>query len=327
MNILYIYRSLDAGPSIRRVFEPIEKKMSETNNVENLFLPSPNAGLKDIMKNIIYVKKHVKNKKYDIIHITGDVHYLAWILPKDKTVVTVHDLVFYVSQKKSLKTLAFWFIWILPLKFCSFVTFISQKSFLEAQDIIRLDKNRTCVIHNPYGEHFVFHKKEINTSFPEILHIGTKSNKNLERVAMSLQGLACKLHIIGKLSVEQEQILKENHIQFYSEYGVSDNHIVESYINCDIVSFPSLYEGFGMPIIEGQAIGRPVVTSNLSPMKEVANGSAVLVNPDDALSIHNGFIEAINNSSKYIEMGRNNVSRFSLDSIVDNYLSVYSKLV
>ena len=62
MNILYIYRSLDAGPSIRRVFEPIEKKMSETNNVENLFLPSPNAGLKDIMKNIIYVKKHVKNK-------------------------------------------------------------------------------------------------------------------------------------------------------------------------------------------------------------------------------------------------------------------------
>ena len=82
-----------------------------------------------------------------------------------------------------------------------------------------------------------------------------------------------------------------------------------------------------MPIIEGQAIGRPVVTSNLSPMKEVANGSAVLVNPNDALSIHNGFIEAINNSSKYIEMGRNNVSRFSLDSIVDNYLSVYSKLV
>ena len=45
------------------------------------------------------------------------------------------------------------------------------------------------------------------------------------------------------------------------------------------LSFPSLYEGFGMPIIEALAVGRPVVTSNRSPMQDLAAGSAVLVNP------------------------------------------------
>ena len=65
-----------------------------------------------------------------------------------------------------------------------------------------------------------------------------------------------------------------------------------------------------MPIIEGQATGRVVVTSNLSPMKDVAGGTAVLVNPNDVESIKNGYREAINNNELYVNKGGNTGLRF-----------------
>lgn len=323
MKILYIYRSKDAGPSIRRVFEPIEKKMSETDDVSSIYLPCSKAGVKDIIQNIVFVKKYLTGREFDIIHITGDVYYLAWLLPKKKTIVTVHDLVFFTTQKRSLKTLIFWLLWVLPLRRVSAVTFISQKSLNEAQSLIKLSSDRVFVINNPYGQEFEYSQKELNTDVPEILHIGTKSNKNLERVAEALKDFSCRLHVIGELTQAQKDLLEEYHIDFYNEAHVSDHEILEAYKSCDIVSFPSLYEGFGMPIIEGQAVGRPVVTSDLSPMKEVSNGSAVLVSPTDCASIRNGFFLASRDYRNIVIKGLENVKRFSLSSIVAEYRQLY----
>ena len=81
-----------------------------------------------------------------------------------------------------------------------------------------------------------------------------------------------------------------------------------------------------MPIIEGQALGKAVVTSNISPMKEIANDTCVLVDPFSVDSIKNGIIEAINNHSKYEELGKINVKRFSLDRKVEEYYNLYKKL-
>ena len=107
---------------------------------------------------------------------------------------------------------------------------------------------------------------------------------------------------------------------------ISDEELLEEYRNCDIVNFPSLYEGIGMPIIEGQATGRVVVTSNLSPMKDVAGGASILVNPRDVLSIRKGYIEAINNGDKYVEKGLENVKRFSVSSITIQYFNLIKEL-
>ena len=82
-----------------------------------------------------------------------------------------------------------------------------------------------------------------------------------------------------------------------------------------------------MPIIEGQATGRTVVTSNISPMKEVAGDGAVLVDPMNVISMHNGYIEAINNSQKFIQQGLENVKRFDVSKIVKQYLDLYQYII
>ena len=71
--------------------------------------------------------------------------------------------------------------------------------------------------------------------------------------------------------------------------------MTKEYRNCDIVLFPSLYEGFGLPVIEGFCAGKPVITSNLSPMKDIAKDAALLVDPHSISSIRDGVNEVINN--------------------------------
>ena len=60
---------------------------------------------------------------------------------------------------------------------------------------------------------------------------------------------------------------------------LTDGELVEAYRRCDMVVFASLYEGFGLPILEAQAMGRPVITSNFRAMREAAGDGALLVDP------------------------------------------------
>ena len=65
--------------------------------------------------------------------------------------------------------------------------------------------------------------------------------------------------------------------------------MIQEYKDADLISFPSTFEGFGMPIIEGQAVGRPVITSNIEPMVSVAADAAILVDPFNIESIRECF--------------------------------------
>lgn len=89
------------------------------------------------------------------------------------------------------------------------------------------------------------------------------------------------------------------------------------------MNFPSLYEGFGMPILEGQTIGRVVITSDISPMKDIAKDTAILVNPTDVNSIRNGYKRAIELHKLYVERGYKNIKRFSVETIVNEYKKIY----
>lgn len=327
MKILYIYRHPDMGFSIGKVFRPIENEFKKYADVDSVYLPVPNYSFKGLWMNIRCVLKYCKKKKYDIIHITGSEHYLLPFLINEKVIITIHDVGFYTNNKRSYKNILKYILWIKSLPLASYITFISEKTKNEVLRFVNLKSDRYSVVFNPISSEFINSPKVFNKEYPTILHIGTGSNKNIETTAIALKGFPCKLNIVGKLTEGQKMILNLYQIDYECVYGLTDNEILDAYRNCDIVNFPSLYEGFGMPIIEGQSIGRPVLTSNLSPMNEVAGNASVLVDPVCPNSIRAGYDFLLTQVEDYIEKGFENVKRFALPRIVKQYLDIYNKIL
>ena len=89
-----------------------------------------------------------------------------------------------------------------------------------------------------------------------MLHLGTKKNKNLERTIQAMEGLPYKFYVLGKLHEQQANLLAHHHIDFKAFYNLPYEEVAILYHQCTAVSFASLYEGFGMPIIEAQLVGK-----------------------------------------------------------------------
>lgn len=328
MRILYIYRNRTLGFSIAKVFKPIENEMRKYAEINSLYLPTAGAKPWHLWKNIRATRRAVTEKTYDIVHITGSEYYLTPFLKgRFKVVVTVHDLGFFTNFSLTPRTFILYLLWIKTLKFADHVTCISEKTMYEVLRVAKLAPSMVSTIHNPVDNIFRYSEHKFDVSYPIVLHIGTKHNKNLNNTIVALKNFPHKLRIIGRLTTEQQTLLDTYHTDYSNVYNLTDEEIVHEYEQCDIVNFPSLYEGFGMPIIEGQAIGRVIVTSDLSPMREIAGDAAILVDPHDCTSILQGYKRAVQEHSSYVKKGLENVKRFCLENIVREYFSTYKKLL
>lgn len=324
-SIIYFSRNEKAGFSIQKVFNAIIKNPNNVNNIV-YEVPSFRANFKSLYENLKFVyQKRDKNK---IHHITGDIHYCILALIGFKSVLTIHDLVLLKTTKNKFKKIIFFLFWYyLPIKLATKVVCISSKTKEEVVHYI--NRNDIEVITNPVAADFKSDFKDFNTEEPVILHIGTGWNKNLIKVIKALEGIKCHLRIIGEIKRVDLDLLESFKINFSNTYNISDSEIINEYIKADIISFPSLFEGFGMPILEGQAIGRVVLTSNISPMKEIGNDSAKLVNPESVESIKLGFLELINNKEyreSLISKGLDNVKKHSLEKVVTQYKNIYNQI-
>lgn len=302
--------------------------MRKNAEVDSIYMPCSTASPLSILRNCWIAFRKALFGHYDIIHITGDVHYLAYVLWMFRNVVvTVHDIGQVVSSKNKLRYILLYLFYVKSLDYAKAITFISDKSYNEVSSIIKIEKKKKHIIYNPISNQFTYHSKCVNTKCPVILHIGTKENKNLERCIKALVKINCSLRIVGKLTDIQKKMLDNSGLSYSYIYNLTNEEIIQEYVNCDIVNFPSTYEGFGMPIIEGQAVGRVVLTSNIAPMVDIANGSCVIVDPYNIESIRKGYIEATNNSLYYIEKGLENVRRFRLSTITYNYFDLYKSML
>ncbi|WP_282117800.1 glycosyltransferase [Maribacter aquivivus] len=322
MKITYFFRHPKVGFSIQRVFQTVNKSISKNTEIEEIFLPSPKSNLLSILKNGFFSRKH----QGSINHITGDAHYLTYFLPTNKTIVTVHDIMYY-SYLKGLKKIIWKYLYINSLKKAHKIIFISEFAKEQVLNEINLPNELYTVIPNPVSCDFIKKEKKFNKSKPIILHIGAHSDrKNLKRSIIALKDIMCHLRIIGKLNLETKELLQKHNIEYSNAIDLNNSEIVSEYEKCDIVNFPSLFEGFGMPIIEGQAVGRVVITSNISPMKYVAGGGAVLVDPIDIASITLAYREVIENDilrSKIIDKGFENIKHYQVKTIAEKYIDIY----
>jgi len=96
------------------------------------------------------------------------------------------------------------------------------------------------------------------------------------------------------------------------------------YSGATALLFPSLCEGFGWPIIEAQACGCPVFTSNRAPMTEVGGNGAVYIDPEDPVEAAKIIVDSLPHAQRMREAGFTNNRRFTSDQMVDGYLNIYA---
>jgi glycosyltransferase involved in cell wall biosynthesis len=234
-------------------------------------------------------------------------------------------------QAKGLKYKVFKWLWYtIPNKRTTKFTAVSRAT---KEDIIKFtgcNESKVKVINVSINTAFSKQPKTFNAKEPRIIQIGTAFNKNIERLVEALKGIPCKLVIIGKVQDHTISKLNNNGINFeIIDRRLSDEEIIFEYQKCDILSFISTLEGFGMPIVEANTIGRVVITGNVTSMPEVAGMAAHLVDPFSVNEMKKGFIKIINNEeyrNQLIENGYSNCKRFSIETITAEYIKLYNEI-
>lgn len=212
---------------------------------------------------------------------------------------------------------------------------VSAFTARQVEELLHVDSSKIRVI--PHGTR----PAPLGVQVPRenmILSVGAiQRRKNIVRLMEAFEQTppGWKLHLAGSFGFKSEEALsriaassRKQDIRVL-EY-VSTDQLEDLYGRASILAFPSLAEGFGMPILDAMARGVPVLTSNVSAMPEVAGGAALLVDPTDAASIAAGLQRLIADSSlraTLIQAGFARAKEFTWEKSVEATWLVYQELI
>ncbi|WP_434640813.1 glycosyltransferase family 1 protein [Thermoanaerobacterium thermosaccharolyticum] len=283
--------------------------------------------------------------KPDIVHIPDTSPVL---IKTCKTISTIHDIAEFIYPEKYSKLQAFArrLIVKLQVKFSNKIITVSEFSRNMIIKKLNVDKNKIITIYNGVNLNRFYHVerfnigKKFNIKRDEyLLFVGEiERTKNISTIIEALNILRSKnnfkLVISGKKGNDYNFIMskidnyKLNDRVIITGY-VSETDLLELYSNCFAFIFPSLFEGFGIPIIEAMACGAPVISSNSSSLFEIG-GDAVLFfdpnNPNELVEKINTLLFNNNVRNNLIKNGYKKIKHFNWQKSAEETLTVYKNI-
>jgi glycosyltransferase involved in cell wall biosynthesis len=269
--------------------------------------------------------------------------------PSLKTIVTIHDLgAEFLAQHHQFphKLYLNWSTKYVA-KHATHIIAVSDATKKDLVKQFKVSPKRITVVHEAVNSDIYYPrkkaevenvKKEFGLKKPYLLFVGTiQPRKNLIKLIEAFSKLKNKnldLVISGKPGWLFEEIYAapkkfgvENQVKFLGY--VPEEKIPALYSGAEIFVYPSLYEGFGLPILEAMACGCPVLTSNTTSMPEVSGGNALLVNPKKTEEITFGIKQLLKNPIKRQVMAQKGlewVKNFSWEKTAAETIAVFEKV-
>ena len=296
-----------------------------------------------------------KREKIDLLHCTGNTTPYLSPVP---VVQTLHDIIFMDAIPRNDS----WYQRLgnhyrrrlVPMVSPRSQAIITVSNYEKARIVSRLgvDENKIEVIYNGINEnHYrlcedpekllvVRNKYNLPDNF--ILFLGNASGRKnpmavIEAYVMYASKTPRPLPLVTpglEAKFISQAVKKLNAVydpsRFITPGYIHDEDLPFVYGLSEVFLFPSLSEGFGMPVIEAMACGTPVLTSKISCMPEIAGDAALLVDPLSAPAIADGLLNLLNNPAfrcEKIQDGLINAKRFSWTNTAEKVLSVYDKIL
>lgn len=303
-----------------------------------------------------YYPRYAQRIQGDINHIVdqGYGHLLYKLDPK-RTVVTCHDLILLKLKsgeiERSSPRIATKMFEYSIRAMCRAAAIIANSNSTK-QDIIQYTSyppDKIKIIYNGLDPSFqkiedknllekIKNKYSLKKKSAILLHVGSCAlYKNIETILCVLSVLVHEMGVksvlikVGdKFTVDQQRLINElgltRHVVYLGKIPRED--LVAIYNIADIFVYPSLYEGFGWPVLEAMACGTPVVISNFASLPEIAGDAAIMVNPSDPEEIAKAVHMILTNEElrlSLITKGLRRASQFTWEKTAEKVLEVYEE--
>lgn len=297
----------------------------------------------------VAVPQQLKRDQADVFHAP----YLVPSKAPCPTVATVHDVtlrLFPQYNRPRIKAGIRNLVLNASARSATAVITDSEHSRRDLIRVVRVRPDRIHVIPLAAGEHFTPGDVEtarrrvrelLGLDRPFVLAVGWSSpHKNVPRLLEAVGSLTGSVGrelavvVVGHPGAHTAESLHESFPalegRLFFTHWISNDDLVAYYRAARLFAFPSLYEGFGLPVLEAMACGTPVVTSNSSSIPEVAGDAAILVEPRDTAALA-AAVEGVASDEALREdlrgRGLEQAARFSWDRTAQMTLEVYKHVL